>query len=161
MFGKKKNIAPVKNQARSTDTKADAKATSRKSFFSLKSKTKKEKKTPSKSRFHIMRTIVSILDGSILKSDFAMRNAPLAILVFFWILVAIANNYTAQRKAKQIDRAKTEIKDLRDEYISTKSQLMYSTKMSEVARQLQSRGIKEPVRPPFKLYISQKGERHE
>jgi hypothetical protein len=161
MFGKKKNIEPIKNQTRSADTQNEKKSSARKPKFSFFRKKEKKEKTQRNSRFKIMRTIVSVLDGSILKSDFAMRNAPLAIFVFFWILVAIANNYTAQRKAKQIDQAKREIKDLRDEYISIKSQLMYSTKMSEVAHKLEQRGIKEPVRPPFKLLISGKGGKHE
>lgn len=157
MFGKRKDIKPKKNQSRIEDplTK-DSKKASRRFKFSFARKPKEEKKATKKSRFRLMRAIVSLLDGSMLKSDFAMRNAPLAFFIFAWILIAIANNYMAQRKAKHIDQVKREIKDLRDEYISTKSQLMYSTKMSEVARKLQSRGIKEPIHPPFKLKISEK-----
>ena len=161
MFGKKKDIKPKKNQSRVEEPLQDSKSSSRFFKFSFARKPKKEKEVKSKSRFRIMRTIASVLDGSMLKSDFAMRNAPLAFFIFAWILIAIAKNYMAQRKAKHIDQVKQEIKDLRDEYISTKSQLMYSTKMSEVARKLQKREIKEPVHPPYKLLISAKEGHHE
>ena len=155
MFGKKKDIAPQKNRPKAEIPEKEQKSfwhKFRRPFGSKKNKSEKKRQW----RFRFLRSIASVLDGSILQSDFVMRNWGLTFFIFFWILVAIANSYIAQRKSRQLDKLKVEIKDLRDDYISTKSQLMYSTKMSEVARRLQNRGIKEPVKPPFKLFIIKK-----
>lgn len=155
MFGKKKHSAPLKNQPRSQEEVKEPKRGF--SMPKLKFAKKKRSAKSAKSRFRITRAIMNVLDGSFLSQDWVIRLAPLIGFAFVLTIGAIANNYIAQRKAREIDRVKREIKDLRDEYISTKSQLMYSTKMSEVARKLQGRGIKEPVKPAFKLIISKKG----
>ena len=159
MFGRKKNIAPLKNQPRGPEEELKP----RKGFrlFPSRKEKKKEKRVKKeqvkpKTRFGVMRAIMTVLDGSFLQQEWMVRSAPLAVLIFALTILAIGNNYVAQRKAKKIDSIKHEIKDLRDEYISTKSQLMYSTKMSEVARQLEARKIKQPVKPPFKIRIKEK-----
>ena len=154
MFGKKKHSAPLKNQPRDHEDLKESKR-----FFSfpkIRIRKKERSEKAAKSRFRITRSIMNVLDGSFLSQDWVIRSAPLIGFVFLLTIAAIGNNYIAQRKAKQIDEVKREIKDLRDEYISSKSQLMYSTKMSEVAKKLQNRGIKEPVKPAFKLIISKK-----
>jgi len=154
MFGKKKNSAPLKNQAR--DQK-DHKQEKRMSFFpKFKVRRNEKAKKSSKSNSIINRIFKKILGDQFLSQEWVVKNAPLILLIFGLIILAIGNNYIAQRKSIRITKVKREIKDLRDEYISTKSQLMYSTKMSEIAKKLESRGIKEPVKPAFKLIISEK-----
>ncbi len=150
MFGKKKIKAPVKNAPRTEKSGGERKSFALKFLFSSSRGTEKQKS----SRFRIIRKIAGLFDGSVIESELVIRNIPLIIFIFIWIFIAIGNGYYAQRKAQKIERLKREVKDLRDEYISTKSQLMYSTKMSEVARRLEKRGIKEPLKPPFKLFIS-------
>lgn len=155
MFGKKKNSTPVKNQPRGQEETKEPKRGFSMPKFKIAKKKRSEKST--KSRFRITRAIMNVLDGSFLSQDWVIRSAPLIGFAFLLTIAAIGNNYIALRKARQLNKVKSEIKDLRDEYISSKSQLMYSTKMSEVARKLQGRGIKEPVKPAFKLIISKKG----
>ena len=156
MFGKKKNSAPIKNQPRDLKDHEEAKRAFSFPKFRTKKKQKAKKTAPKNSI--INRVFSKILGEQFLSQEWVARNAPLILLVFGLIILAIANNYVAQRKSIQISKAKKEIKDLRDEYISTKSQLMYSTKMSEIARKLEGRGIKEPVKPAFKLIIKEKEE---
>ncbi len=154
MFGKKKDTAPLKNQPRSEETAAKPK----RSFFSIKTKRKVKKKRASKTKsgFRIKRALISVLDGSFLGEKWLLNYAGLILFVFILTIAAIWNSYIAQRKVNEIVKLKRETKDLRDEYISVKSQLMYYTKMSEVARKLEGRGIKEPTKPAFKLIISEK-----
>ena len=154
MFGKKKYSAPLKNQPRDQEDYKESRRVF--SFLKIRIRRKERSEKSTKSRFRITRSIMNVLDGSFLSQDWVIRSAPLIGFVFLLTIAAIGNNYIAQRKAKHIDEVKREIKDLRDEYISSKSQLMYSTKMSEVAKKLQNRGIKEPVKPAFKLMISKK-----
>jgi len=154
MFGKKKHSAPLKNQPRIQE---EAKVRRHRISFPKFKLRRKPQTTKSANKKSISsRLFVRIFGEQFLSQDWVARNAPMVFMAFFFIFLAIANTYVAQRNSIRIDKAKKEIKDLRDEYISTKSQLMYSTKISEIAKKLKAKGIKEPVDPPFKLIISEK-----
>jgi hypothetical protein len=71
----------------------------------------------------------------------------LAFLVFLYI----ANVYRSEKYIRDIDKLSTEIKELRYEFLTTKSELMFKSKPSEVANQLQDVGVKEAMVPPFKI----------
>ena len=65
----------------------------------------------------------------------------------------IANNYNSQKTAIEINRTLKEIEGLRYEYISTKSNLMYISKQSEIVKRLGASGLKESIVPPDKIFI--------
>jgi len=121
--------------------------------------TDEEIKTPKKSvkmpeiKFGSMRNIASIIDGRILTSELFTRNVLYIFFLIFLAVIYIANNFGVQAKVRQIDTITKELKDLRDEHISIKSNLMFRTKKSEVANQLKDKGIKEATKPPYKIYI--------
>ena len=74
----------------------------------------------------------------------------LLFLAFIAILY-IANGYQADDKIREVNKITNELKELRSEYISTKSDLMFVSKQSEVAKAAEPMGIKEPVVPPMKI----------
>jgi hypothetical protein len=157
MFGKKKQAAPVKNQPRSQETTAKP----RRSFSFFQKKKKEAKKEKTASKFRVKRMLIGMIDGSVLGEGFLLNYAGLIGFVFILTIASIANSYVVDRKVRLIEKLKKENKDLRDEYISTKSQLMYYTKMSEVAKKLEGRGVKAPTRPAFKLLVDKKGAEDE
>ncbi len=106
--------------------------------------------------FRVLRNLSSVLDGSILTSEWVVKKVPFLLFLFVLALVYIGNNYVAQSKVKKIDSISKELKDLHDEHISTKSDLMYFTKRSEVAKRLREMEIKEATKPPFKIYVNKK-----
>jgi len=147
MFGRKKQHI-VKN-APVTE------APEKKEKAAKKSRRKKER-TGRKINFSPAKTLASILDGTFLTRELVLRWLPFALFMVFLAMVYIANNYAAQRKIRAIDQINREIKELRNEHISTKSELMYMSKMSEVAKKLENEGIKEAKYPPKKIFIDQK-----
>ena len=140
MFGKKKIIEnPSKNSPiRETNEEAAA--------------PKKSIKVPS-IKLGSFRNISSIIDGRVFSSELITRNVPFIFFLIFLAMLYIANNYRVQAKVRKIDTITRELKDLRDEHISIKSNLMFRTKKSEVANQLKDKGIKEATKPPYKIYI--------
>jgi len=75
---------------------------------------------------------------------------PILFLAFIAILY-IANGYQADDKIREVNKITNELKELRSEYISTKSDLMFVSKQSEVAKAAEPMGIKEPIVPPMKI----------
>ncbi len=109
--------------------------------------------TAKKFNFNIFSYLGAILDGSFLTKERVIKLLPFWLFITLIALVYISNNYIAQRKIKQIDTISTELKELRNEHISTKSELMFHTRMSEVAKKLSNTNIVESVNPPIKIII--------
>lgn len=82
--------------------------------------------------------------------------------IFFLTLIAliyIANSYYAERTVRDIDAVTKELRTLRTEYITGKSELMIVSKQSEVARSVASQGLKESVEAPKKIIVAPKKDK--
>ena len=66
-------------------------------------------------------------------------------------MLYIANGYYADDKIREAARLTNQLKELRSEYISTRSDLMFAGKQSEVAKAVARLGLTEPVVPPKKI----------
>ena len=65
----------------------------------------------------------------------------------------IANGYYAEKSVREISRINTEIKELKSEFITAKSELMFMSNQSEVARAVIPFGLKESTVPPKKIVV--------
>ena len=63
----------------------------------------------------------------------------------------MANGYYAEQTVRKINKVTNELKELKSEYITSKSELMFISKQSEVAKLSVKLGIKESVTPPKKI----------
>ena len=72
-----------------------------------------------------------------------------AVIAIFYI----ANGYYADDKIREVNKTSNDIKELRTEYISSKSDLMFVSKQSEIAKRVEKLGLKEPVVAPMKIEI--------
>lgn len=97
------------------------------------------------------RMLQSVFDGTFLTRENVIRSIPYLFFLAFIGLVYIANTYYAEKTVRAIDHTKRELKELRYEHISVKSDLMYLSKQSEVSRRLESTGLKPTTSPPAKI----------
>ena len=121
-------------------------------------------KPPRKKRFstfttlnqkvHVGSSLHSIMDGSFLTRANLVKQVPFILFITLLGIVYIANAYNAEKTIIEISKTKKEIEELRFEYITTKSDLMFHSKQSEVADKLKNSGIKESLVPPEKLIIT-------
>jgi hypothetical protein len=93
-----------------------------------------------------------VLDGTFLTRKSVIKLLPLGVFIAFLAGIYIANNYWSIKSFREMSKLKRELKELRFEHISSKSELMYISKQSEVARRLDSLGIKESTVPPQKFF---------
>lgn len=94
-----------------------------------------------------------LLNGTFLTRQGFLKLVPLILFISLLGIIYIANNYWAIKNYREISALKKELKELRFEHITTKSDFMYKSKQSEVARILDSLGIKESTIPPQKFII--------
>lgn len=104
-------------------------------------------------------SLVSIINGSYFNREDVVKRMPFILFLVGLALIYIANGYNAEETIRQMNKVEMELKELRSEYITSKSDLMHKSKQSEVAKMLGQQGVdvRESLEPPKKIVIK-KGE---
>lgn len=116
-------------------------------------KVEKTYKASSKKPGKITRSILNIFSGNFLSKDNVIYQLPFILFLTLIGLGYIANGYLAEKSVREISRINTELKELKSEYITTKSELMFMSNQSEVARASVTLGLKESITPPKKIVV--------
>jgi hypothetical protein len=101
----------------------------------------------------LAKAISSVFSGTFLGNEKSLRHLPFVLFLACLAVMYIANGYYADDKIREANRISNQLKELRSEYISTKSELMFASKQSEVAKAAAQLGLKEPVVPPVKILV--------
>ncbi|MFN5169344.1 MAG: FtsL-like putative cell division protein [Cyclobacteriaceae bacterium] len=91
---------------------------------------------------------------SYFEEGFPVQYLPKILFVMVLGLLYISNTHHAERTTRAINRAQTEVEDLRADYTTLKSDVMFASKQSEVARRVKDIGLKESLRPPYKIVVN-------
>ena len=75
-------------------------------------------------------------------SDWLFKNLPFVFFIFFLGLIYIANSNLADKQVRQIQTLEKEIKDYKWRYNAAKSDVMLTTKQSEVEKTVTPFGLK-------------------
>ncbi len=104
------------------------------------------------------RNIFSRIEGfmkidAAFESGIPVRYIPYVLFLAGIALFYIGNSHFAEKNVRQIDRLEKEVEDLRADYTTLKSDYMFDSKQSEVAKNVADQGIKESLRPPEKVIV--------
>src|ERR1041385_1973392 len=94
---------------------------------------------------------------SYFEEGFPVKHLPKILFVVFLGLIYISNTHYADKTTRAIEKAENEVEDLRADFTTLKSDVMFASKQSEVARRVKALGLEESLRPPFKIVV-EKGE---
>jgi hypothetical protein len=92
---------------------------------------------------------------SYFEEGFPVKYLPKILFVMFLGLLYISNTHHAEKTVRKINTIHTEVEDLRADYTTLKSDLMFASKQSEVARKVKAFGLHESLRPPFKIEVEE------
>ena len=112
-------------------------------------------KPPKAAKSAISSSFSNLISGSFLEGKKVTKQVPFILCIALLAMVYIGNNYNAQKTAIAINKTRKEIEGLRYEYISTKANLMYISKQSEIVKRLVGSGLKETIVPPEKIFIEE------
>lgn len=104
----------------------------------------------------IVKRIIGVLDGSFLTRESMVANLPFLFFLFGLGILYIANSHYAEKTVILTNRMEREVKELRSDFIATRSELMFASKQSEVAKAVQSMGIYESRTPPKKVVVKKR-----
>lgn len=99
--------------------------------------------------------LAALLSGSLLTQDSVIKHLPFLLFLAFLGLVYIANGYLAESSVRKINHLQNEIKELRSEQISMKSELNNTIIESELIKIIEQRemGLEESIDPPKKIVL--------
>lgn len=85
---------------------------------------------------------------SFLEKSFVDR-LPFILVICLMLVLYIDNSYRAESYVRNISSVEKELKDLRSEYITTKSQLMFHSKQTEVQQLVAAQGLEKSITAPL------------
>lgn len=95
----------------------------------------------------------------LLNYQWIVKNIPYFLFLSALAVVYIYNGHYSDNTVKDINRTSKELKELQYEYKSLKSEVMFRSKQSELAKAVEPLGLKELVQPPLVLKDSTGGSR--
>jgi len=114
-----------------------------------KEDTPREKKEAGK----FSRSLVGVFSGDFLSKDIVVGLLPFVFFLTFLGIMYIANGYYAQGVVRDLQKTGNQVKELRSEYITIKSDLNYKSKQSQVAQATEEIGVYESTTPPTKIIV--------
>jgi len=89
------------------------------------------------------------------ETGFPIQYLPKILFVMLIGLMYIGNTHYAEKTVRNINAIQAEVEDLRADYTTLKSDLMFASKQSEVARKVKAYGLKESLTPPYKVVVEE------
>lgn len=105
----------------------------------------------------IVRSALNLFSGNFLSKDYVILQIPFILFLTMFGLIYIANGYYAEKSIREISRITSELKELKSEFITNKSELMFMSNQSQVAHAAATLGLKESVTPPKKIIVQENG----
>jgi hypothetical protein len=90
------------------------------------------------------------------EDGFPVQYLPKILFVIALGLIYISNTHYAEKTVRRITAMQAEVEDLRADYTTLKADLMFASKQSEVARKVSVIGLKESLKPPYKVVVEDK-----
>ncbi|NNC94159.1 MAG: hypothetical protein HKN92_01270 [Chitinophagales bacterium] len=118
-----------------------------------KIKERSEEQSKKKENSWMQRTFESLGVGSAFDLEWLSRNFIFILFIALLAWFHIGNNHKAVNYIRSINKMEREIKELRWEYMTEKSELMHDSKQSEVAIKVKKLGLEELTEPPHIIEV--------
>jgi cell division protein FtsL len=90
----------------------------------------------------------------LLRYQWIVKNIPFFLFLALLAVIYIYNGHYADKIVRNISKTNTELKELQYEYKTLKSEVMFRSKQSELAKAVVPFGLKELTMPPLLLVDS-------
>jgi hypothetical protein len=85
----------------------------------------------------------------------ATKALPFVLFLALLGMLYIGNNHMAERNIRAIDTTTRRVNELSYEYKATKAELAHNSTLTEVAKKVDSLGLKEAIAPPQKITVEE------
>ncbi len=121
-------------------------------------KKKEEKKSKTKGNPGSTKTVFQMLESTlrlnkVMIEGLPVQQIPRILFIMVLLIFYIGNTHYADKVVRNTHKVKTEVEDLRADYTTLKSDLMFKSKQSEVAKRVAALGLEESLAPPYKIEV--------
>ena len=74
-------------------------------------------------------------------ASLVLKNLPFVLFLSFLTVISIANAHYAEKQVRQIQTLQSEVKELKRQYNSLKSETMFKSRLAEVGEDVESLGL--------------------
>lgn len=89
-----------------------------------------------------IKTVKDLTEIGSISADWVLKNLSFVGFLGFVAIIYIANAHYSEKKIRQIQAMEQDIRELRWKYMSLKSEVMYNSKQSEIAKDVEPNGLK-------------------
>ncbi|MBR1850868.1 MAG: hypothetical protein IJ789_05795 [Bacteroidales bacterium] len=97
------------------------------------------------------RVITSVLGGDVLKSRFVIAQIPLMLLIGLYLIIIVGNRYVVESLSQEKIKLESNLDYLREHRTLLQRQYQESVKISNIAQQLEGRGVGFTACPPYEV----------
>ena len=101
-------------------------------------------------------SIYNVLKGKFLVDEDAMKNWVFILFLTFLALLMISSSHSVDRKVQKIAKLNKQKKELRAQFVATRSDLMQLKMESAIVKKLENKGLFVSNKPPVKIIIKEK-----
>ncbi len=101
----------------------------------------------------IKQNIYNVLRGKFLVSDDAFKNWRIIIFVVILLLFMISRSHTTDKKVLRIAQLNKEIRELKAEFVDTRTKVMQLELESAIQKKVAERGLLSSKNPPKKIKV--------
>lgn len=98
--------------------------------------------------------LTAFFSDGVMSKEAASAMLPFIIYLALLGMIYIANRHFAEKNIRSIDKLSKEVKELSWDYKTLKADLMLKSTQTEVAKQVDTLGLREPVEPPKKIVVA-------
>jgi hypothetical protein len=95
-----------------------------------------------------------LLTEGVISKQAATDMMPFIVFLAFLAMVYIGNRHFTENTIREIDKLSKEVKELSWEFKTIKADLMLKSTQTEVAKLVDTIGLKESVEPPTKIIVA-------
>ena len=97
--------------------------------------------------------ITAFFSDGVVSKEAATQMLPFIVFIGFLTMLYIGNRHLAEKSIREINKLSKEVKELSWDFKTIKADLMLKSTQSEVAKKVDTLGLKEPVTPPMKIVV--------
>jgi len=97
--------------------------------------------------------IYNVLKGKFLVDEDALKNWVFILFLTVLALLMISSSHSVDRKVQQIAKLNAQKKELRAQFVATRSDLMKLKMESSIVKKLENKGLFVADEPPVKIMI--------
>jgi hypothetical protein len=101
----------------------------------------------------VKQNIYNVLKGRFLVSDDAFKNWKIIIFVVFLLLFMISRSHSTDKKVLRIAKLNKEIRELKAEFVDTRTKVMRLELESAIEKKVVERGLLPSKNPPKKIKV--------